>query len=669
MDCAWLSDGEMERQEEEYRQDLYQASCQPDEMPFDEEPIYLPLSDYPVEESLDVVAGEVLGAASVSLDEAPASTPAEPGATPAREDLSQDALSDRQNEGSVRKVIAQPERSKPSSLVVDKVGSKRALCKMRSATVDPDIYAHVHDLKRKRMRKKGFQPMYLSSMSHRLPEANQDEAIEPKTKTEKNMLWNYLRSCLKARFKDSDEYQQLDWHSGASHWDVMRKGLSEYWHSFNAEMQLNHIKDCIGRCDNAQLKGFLVHLKEKVDGTHEVLQQKFTRFRASMCLCTWVTRRWEIPLSMDTAQLTPEDAIRDSRVVAFGEALGKRFLTYVEEKLKKTIQFQHYAVGVEVCGKTLQRRGVAQLHIHLFWHEAPDRQLQSHHLQKILKFEGQLPQFSTCRMLAAADKPTSSKSNRKRATEKIIRKSMFYILGPKQGQVWTASDQELDWSTVVPSWITELYASGKMDSSAATSSYLKCVHNARHNLEQLEYVERRRKEIALLADEKARSKALFESLGPRRQIPEVVEWERTLQDGQPRHKFLVLCGPSGMGKSLFALQSAGSPEAFSECDCSYSDHPNLRAFDRSKTKIVLFDECRTRTVLAHKRLFQGHVFPATLGESPTNRDAYTVCLHGVGVVIASNTWLSEIDGLKHEDAKWLQQNSVVVEATSPLYRA
>ena len=124
-------------------------------------------------------------------------------------------------------------------------------------------------------------------------------------------------------------------------------------------------------------------------------------------------------------------------------------------------------------------------------------------------------------------------------------------MGPKLGKVWSASDQELDWSSVNPQWVTELVAVEKIIVDAAQWSYMNCVHNAKHHIEQLQYVVEKRKEYAADQDRKKRMQALFDSLGELKPIPAVLKWKSMLGDGAPRHKVLVLCGPSGMGKSLW----------------------------------------------------------------------------------------------------------------------
>ena len=82
------------------------------------------------------------------------------------------------------------------------------------------------------------------------------------------------------------------------------------------------------------------------------------------------------------------------------------------------------------------------MHIHFFWHDAPDRQVKEDRLLRRLCFDGALPQFTLCRTFQKSATP--NKGPRQRAFEKVIKKSRFYSLGPKLGKVWSASGQDLD---------------------------------------------------------------------------------------------------------------------------------------------------------------------------------------------------------------------------------
>ena len=91
----------------------------------------------------------------------------------------------------------------------------------------------------------------------------------------------------------------------------------------------------------------------------------------------------------------------------------------------------------------------------MFWFDAPDKRMQPEALVRLITFEGQQADFAPCRMLATA---AGVRAPRGRAVLKLIGKTFFYVLGPKRGQVWRASDQTLDWSCVNLAWVTELLA-------------------------------------------------------------------------------------------------------------------------------------------------------------------------------------------------------------------
>ena len=68
-------------------------------------------------------------------------------------------------------------------------------------------------------------------------------------------------------------------------------------------------------------------------------------------------------------------------------------------------------------------------------------------------------------------------------------------------------------------------------------------------------------------------------------------------------------------------------------------------------------------------MFQAPAVDVRLGCSASNCHAYDVFVSGVAMMIASNTWKSELAALRRpEDRKLLEDNSIVVEVGSqPLW--
>ena len=74
------------------------------------------------------------------------------------------------------------------------------------------------------------------------------------------------------------------------------------------------------------------------------------------------------------------------------------------------------------------------------------------------------------------------------------------------------------------------------------------------------------------------------------------------------------------------------------------------------------DEASPEMALRQRLLLQGLPDWVALDCSTTNCHAYKVLASGMQFVICSNTWTTEVNGLKYlEDRKWLHDNSIVVE--------
>ena len=135
-----------------------------------------------------------------------------------------------------------------------------------------------------------------------------------------------------------------------------------------------------------------------------------------------------------------------------------------------------------------------------------------------------------------------------------------------------------------------------------------------------------------------------------------------------RRKFLVLNGPSRLGKTQFAMSLAPRGRAL-EVNCAAATHPPLREFDQSAHSLILFDEASPQMVLDNRKLFQCPNAYVTIGSSPTNSLAYSVYLNDTGLVVATNTWRHELAAMPACDRDWLAANMVYVEVENPLWKS
>ena len=149
-------------------------------------------------------------------------------------------------------------------------------------------------------------------------------------------------------------------------------------------------------------------------------------------------------------------------------------------------------------------------------------------------------------------------------------------------------------------------------------------------------------------------------------LPVVDQWVRELSAPQDRRKFLMLQGPSRLGKTAYAFSLVGAGQAL-EVNCAGVSDPPLRAFSRAKHRLILFDEASTDMVLRNRRLFQAPNTPVVVGSSPTNALAYELFLGDTLLVVASNNWEQELSALPESQRAWLEANMVYVQVKEKLY--
>jgi hypothetical protein len=132
-----------------------------------------------------------------------------------------------------------------------------------------------------------------------------------------------------------------------------------------------------------------------------------------------------------------------------------------------------------------------------------------------------------------------------------------------------------------------------------------------------------------------------------------------------RYKFFVMIGRSPTAKTQRLKHAFGSEDLVLEVNCASCPEPDIRAFNHSVHKGILYDEASCDMVLAQKKLFQSPNALVVLGSSTTNCHAYTKWVWGTAQFIASNTWEEELDALESEaDREWLIANSHVINVRS-----
>ena len=215
-------------------------------------------------------------------------------------------------------------------------------------------------------------------------------------------------------------------------------------------------------------------------------------------------------------------------------------------------------------------------------------------------------------------------------------------------------------------WIMNLCQAGKLEYGVARVELVRSAKNLCRLLPCLEKWRRERDELTLQGHVSVIKAAIALQKKPFKTLPAVTAWLATFSSTKMRYKFLVLEGPSSMGKTQFSSSLSPSNGCL-ELDCAGSTSPDLRLLDALRHDTVLFDEASAALVLANKKLFQASASYVTLASSGTNCHSYQVWMWAKRLVVSSNRWSMELAQVPSADRDWLVANSVHVMVNEPLW--
>ena len=153
-----------------------------------------------------------------------------------------------------------------------------------------------------------------------------------------------------------------------------------------------------------------------------------------------------------------------------------------------------------------------------------------------------------------------------------------------------------------------------------------------------------------------------------REFPAVREWFNQSTGGlRARKKFLVITGPSGVGKSEF-VRSLFPLGAVLELNCAGVKDVCLAAFDAQKHQCIFWDELAVLVVANNRKIFQHPACWVDLGHSPTGSHVTYHWLNDAVSIVASNRWYDDLQSLKsYSDRCWVEANSVVLVVDVPMW--
>ena len=365
----------------------------------------------------------------------------------------------------------------------------------------------------------------------------------------------------------------------------------------------------------------------------------------------WVLSRpaWNLQEAAEPLAAAVQRCRSDATVTALKSRLSEDIeVVGTEQNVKE------WSLALELCPDSLRKDKALRLHVHV---------VMSWGKQKSIAFASA---FRLAGVLLTHNTATPMAFHRSRSTAP----AHYYLQMPKVGGIWSATNTPaFKKFPVNPRWVTAFWQAGQLVTATARAEYVRCKMNLVSNLQNLQVLDRETEAELLDKHMDVVNKALNADLVQFRHVPEREEFLEQIKQIRRRYKFLVVWGESCTGKTVWAKYLFGDAGKVLEVNCASCPEPDLREFRPLQHKGILFDEAPAEMVLRQKKLFQSPASKCRLGCSVTNCHAYDVYVSGVAMMIASNTWDSELKELKRdEDRAWLKANSIVVKVgTQPLF--
>ena len=308
--------------------------------------------------------------------------------------------------------------------------------------------------------------------------------------------------------------------------------------------------------------------------------------------------------SLPPAHLTVDEVATRLRDDATALALWHRVVDH-GQMCRQLCGAADVAVCLEVCPDTYELQRMLRLHVHMFLKTSGEALKLKH--ANFYDFEG-------CRTHAATQIGGIS-------SMKAINNwcGFFYCcIKEKKGTVFTeATKTPFTKFLVNPAWIMSLVQGGKLATEPARNLLVRCVNASRHVKELEQHEQELEKEAVKQAMAEA-ERLLSQRLKKQEVFAEAEAFVRQFDEALHRYKFLVLAGPSRVGKTAFARSLCEEGKEVLEVNCASGEDPNLRAYRLRRHGLILFDEIVAGQVVAQRKLFQAQVAPVQLGCSATN---------------------------------------------------
>ena len=388
--------------------------------------------------------------------------------------------------------------------------------------------------------------------------------------------------------------------------------------------------------------------QQRGTGDHEQ-EGKRLRSRQLMFTCQGDWGKVSLPPDVSPSPCL-ERFLEQLKLMPKVESLWKR-VRHEASRWNVMLGANDYTVCLELCTATWEQEKNVRLHAHIAY-SARDRMSMTVGQLGDYKFMGTVPHVS------------EEQGQRRRVCGWA---SFYYVQAPKISSLWHWGTKYafLDYP-VSGEWVWGLVQSKKMSYEKAKEELVRSAKCLTRHLPNLERLVQESIALDLASRIQAKESILEAERCPFKVLKPVNLLKNDLETPRDRRKFLVLDGPSRLGKTAFCMDLFGKSSTL-EVNCMGESHPDLRSFRHTTHRCVLFDEASPEMVLTNRKLFQACNSLVQVAQSKTACYAYNVYLNDALLVISSNHWVEAMGRLPHSEAAWLEANQVLVKVTRPLW--
>ena len=308
----------------------------------------------------------------------------------------------------------------------------------------------------------------------------------------------------------------------------------------------------------------------------------------------------------------------------------------------------------EVCMQTYEKERKLRIHGHLFLRR-PNSKIVLRGMEEMLKFHDTTP------------KPAEHLNKHTRSAAASWQ-GAFYCQCPKIGSVFSAGTiQPFTGYPVNGDWVFTLVQQEKIEYVDAKELIVRSGRAVGKRLQDLNAWRQAHAELASQAYVQSAQIAHAAANKTWRIVDAIETWrEENTRPMMRRKKFLVLVGPTGLGKTEFVKGMFGAARVL-ELNAAGMLQPCLRQFHADTHVCILWDEAEAILIAQNRKLFQCPACFVELGFSPTGAMTYTVMVNKSVMVVCSNRWEEQLKLLDPGDRDWILGNSVVVKVDEPLW--